>query len=420
MKINRIIISLLALVSAIGAVKAENNVVSPYSRFGYGLICDQANTVQRSMGGVGYAMRSGRQINFMNPASYAGMDSLTFLFDIGANIKSLETKDAGEKGSNFTGGLDYITLQVPLTKWLGASAGLIPYSEVGYSFGDEIVNGSNAHSGNGALNEVYLGLGATPVKGLSLGVNASYMFGTLVNDTYIYSEGTENVSSSTSLFERVIEVRDYNLRFGVQYRAKLNADHAVTVGAVYSPKKTFMGHTYGIKYDVTNDQTPDTIARRKLDGNAQMAETWGAGINYEWGDRLMAEVDFTWQPWKNAKFASLQGFNDGAASFDNRWKIGAGVQFVNRPRGSWVQRINYRLGVYYCNDYIKIGDNSLREIGVSLGFGLPAPSTKTMVNLSLEYKNRQAHPSPLVKENYFVVTVGVNFNELWFWRNKLK
>lgn len=28
--------------------------------------------------------------------------------------------------------------------------------------------------------------------------------------------------------------------------------------------------------------------------------------------------------------------------------------------------------------------------------------------------------SPLVKENYFMVTLGVNFNELWFWRNKLK
>lgn len=410
----------MALAASAGLMRAENNTVSPYSRFGYGLISDQANTVQRSMGGVGYAMRSGRQINFMNPASYAGMDSLTFLFDMGGNIKSLRTTDAGESGSNFTGGLDYITLQVPITKWLGASAGLIPYSETGYSFGDEIVNGSNAHSGSGALNEVYLGFGATPVKGLSLGVNVSYLFGTLINDTYVYSDGGENASSSTSLFERVIEVRDYNLRFGLQYRLKLNENNALTVGAIYSPKKTFMGHTYGVKYDVNSDSAPDTIANVKLNGNAQMAETWGAGINYEWGGRVMAEVDFTYQPWKNVKYATINGFNDGGASFNDRWKVGFGLQFVNRPRGSWFQRINYRVGAYYCNDYIKVGDNSLREIGASIGFGLPAPSSKTMVNLSLEYKNRQAHPSPLVKENYFVLTLGVNFNELWFWRNKLK
>lgn len=420
MKINRIIISLLVLVAAAAGVKAENNTVSPYSRFGYGLIADQANTVQRSMGGVGYAMRSGRQINFMNPASYAGMDSLTFLFDMGGNIKSLHTSDSGESGSNFTGGLDYITLQVPLTKWLGASAGLIPYSEVGYSFGDEIVNGSDAHSGSGSLNEVYLGFGAKPFKGFSLGFNVSYLFGTLINDTYIYSDGGDNASSSTSLFERVIEVRDYNVRVGLQYSFPLGEGNAMTLGAVYSPKKTFLGRTYGVKYDVTSDQAPDTIANVKLKDRAQMAETWGAGISYDWQGRVLAEVDFTYQPWKDVKFATLDGFNDAGASFGNRWKVAAGVQFVNRPRGSWFQKVNYRLGGYYCNDYIRIGDNSLREIGVSFGLGLPAPSSKTMVNLSFEYKNRQATPSALVKENYFVVTLGVNFNELWFWRNKLR
>lgn len=43
-----------------------------------------------------------------------------------------------------------------------------------------------------------------------------------------------------------------------------------------------------------------------------------------------------------------------------------------------------------------------------------------MVNLAFEYRHRQATPAPLVKENYFMVTVGVNVNELWFWRNKIR
>jgi hypothetical protein len=119
------------------------------------------------------------------------------------------------------------------------------------------------------------------------------------------------------------------------------------------------------------------------------------------------------------KYLTIEGFNAGAANFDNRWKVSAGVQYINRPRGSWLQRVNYRLGAYYCNDYIMVGSNNVREKGVSLGFGLPVPSAKTMVNLTFEYKNRQANPTPLVKENYFVVTLGLNFNELWFWRNRL-
>lgn len=414
MKLNRLIAGLIALTAALPAVMAQNATVTPYSRFGYGILSEQSNAVQRAMGGVGYAMRSGRQINFMNPASYAAMDSLTFLFDMAVNMKSLSTKEGDLSGNNFTGGLDYITLQVPLTKWLGASAGLMPFSEVGYSFGDEIANGTNTHSGSGGLNQLYVGFGAKPVKGLTVGANISYLFGTLVNDTYIYTS-----SASTSLFERLIEVRDYNLRFGVQYGCKFAVDHEITLGVVYSPKKSLHGHTYGIKYDVTADAAPDTIAAVSLKGNSQLPATWGAGLNYSWQNRLMAEADFTYQPWKNVKTATLENF-DTPNRFNDRWRVGLGLQFVNRPRGSWIQRVNYRLGAFYCNDYIKAGDNSVREKGISLGFGLPAPATKTMVNLTFEYRNRQAHPQPLVKENYFVVTLGVNFNELWFWRNKLR
>ena len=265
------------LVATVPAIWAQNSTVTPYSRFGYGMLSEQSNAMQRGMGGVGYAMRSGRQINFMNPASYAAIDSLTFLFDMAVNLKTLRTTEGESGGTNFTGGLDYITMQVPLTKWLGASAGLMPYSEVGYSFGDEIVNGTNSRTGSGGLNQLYVGFGAKPFNGFTLGFNVSYLFGTLINDTYVYTS-----SSSTALFERVIEVRDYNLRFGLQYGLKLTPDHELTIGAVYSPKKSFRGHTYGVKYDVSADQEPDTIANISLKGNAEMPETWGAGISYKW------------------------------------------------------------------------------------------------------------------------------------------
>ncbi|MDE6309012.1 MAG: hypothetical protein K2L81_02330, partial [Muribaculaceae bacterium] len=53
-------------------------------------------------------------------------------------------------------------------------------------------------------------------------------------------------------------------------------------------------------------------------------------------------------------------------------------------------------------------------------FRTPAPGSKTIVNIGLEYKHRQAHPAPLLKENYFCLTIGVNFNEMWFWRSKIR
>lgn len=401
------------------AVTAQNNSMTPYSRYGYGILGDNATSSQRAMGGVGYAMNSGRQINVMNPASYAAIDTLTFLFDMGANIKQLWTTDGGEKGKNFGGGLDYITMQFPLGKYMGGSVGLLPYSEVGYSFGDRIDNGSNAREGSGGINQAYLGVSGRPFKGFTVGANISYLFGTILNDTYAYTN-----TGSHSLFERVMTVRDWNVRFGVQYSFTVGQKHRVTAGAVYSPGKSFRGHTYGVYYAQKTGETTysaDTVGYTSLRGKYSMPATWGAGLSYEWNNRLLAEVDFTYQPWKDAKYASLEGFE--STRFDNRWKVAAGVQYTPHPRGKYLQRVQYRLGAFYNHDYLMVGDNNITDYGVSVGFGLPAaitPMMRTVINLSVEYSHRQARPNPLIKENYLTVTLGVNFNELWFWQNKLK
>jgi hypothetical protein len=82
--------------------------------------------------------------------------------------------------------------------------------------------------------------------------------------------------------------------------------------------------------------------------------------------------------------------------------------------------MSYRAGAFYNRDYIMVGDNHVRDYGISCGVGFPAHSSKTIINLGFEYKQRQATPNPLLKENYFNLTLGVNFNGTWFYRNKLK
>ncbi len=67
-----------------------------------------------------------------------------------------------------------------------------------------------------------------------------------------------------------------------------------------------------------------------------------------------------------------------------------------------------------------VENNHVRDYGVSVGLGLPAISSKTMINLGFEYHNRQATPDPLLREKYFNVTLGINFNQLWFFQNKLR
>ncbi len=411
MKSFRTIIFAAAVMASITAVAQLS--MSPYSRYGYGLLNDNATSAQRAMGGVGYAMNSGRQINVMNPASYAWCDSLTFLYDIGMDVTRLWSKDSGGSGKNFGGGLDYMTMQFPITRWLGGSVGLLPYSSVGYSFGSDIDNGSVSSSGSGGLNQPYLGFGALPFKGFSIGFNASYLFGTTTNDIYAITD-----AGSTSLFERVIQVRDYHLQFGAQYSHQLTRKNRLTVGVTYSPGKSLLGHMWGVYYDVNNDATPDTVGYTSLHGKCSLPATYGVGIAYEWNKRILAEIDFTYQPWADVKYQAIEGFE--SSKFDNRWKLAGGLQWQPNPRGNYAHRIQYRCGAYYNHDYLNVSGNNVREWGASIGFGLPVTANKTVVSLGFEYKHRQAHPDPLVKEQYFNITVGVNFNEMWFWRNKIR
>ena len=172
------------------------NVNTPYSMYGFGVIGDRATSMQRQMGGVGYALQSGRQINVMNPASYAAIDSLTFLFDIGADLSFIWNREGNNKDHATGGGLDYVTMQFPLSKHIGASIGMLPYSGVGYAFGNEVAHGALENQGQGGINMAYFGI-AGKVAGFSVGANVSYNFGTIQNDVYT------TPSSGQSLFEHI-------------------------------------------------------------------------------------------------------------------------------------------------------------------------------------------------------------------------
>lgn len=418
MKISKILFGILAL-QFFGAtmLSAQNGTMTPYSRYGYGILNDNATAAQRSMGGVGYAMNSGRQINVMNPASYASVDSLTFLFDMGVDFTALwqseivNDKKASDK--NFGGGLDYVTMQFPIGKYMGASFGILPYSSVGYAFGSEIENGATSRQGTGSINQLYVGFAGKLYKGLSLGVNVAYLFGTTFNDSYAFTD-----NGSTSLFEREFDVRDWRMDIGLQYSRYVSRKNRLSLGVVYSPKKDFNGHAITYAYDINQETAPVETENISLKGNFSMPETWGAGIAWEWDKRLMVEADFTYQPWSKTKYRGVDQ-NSTDAQLDDRYKMALGMQFLPKLRGNYLQSIQYRAGGFFNHDYLRILGNNVREYGASIGFGLPVPSFKTIINVGLEWRHRQANPQPLIKENYLCVTLGLNINELWFRQSKI-
>lgn len=420
----RILAALVVALASVCVLEAQNTT-SPYSMYGYGVLRDGATSMQRQMGGIGYALQSGRQINAMNPASYASIDSLTFLWDIGADVcmnwrKDVTPAGVSEKGHGVGGGLDYVTMQFPLSKYMGMSIGLIPFSSVGYSFGDEIMHGSLSNQGTGGISQLYAGV-AGKFKGFSVGANVSYDFGNVINDTYAYT-----ATGNQTLFEHVMQVRDFNVTLGAQYTAKLSRFNRLTFGVTYTPKKSLHGKTWAAFWDITAETAADTVGYTKLGGKYYRPTAIGAGVNFtrERTSRIMVEADFSWQNWSKAAFPALKDDLDQTVvlsqQFNDRMRFALGAEFVPKLRGNYVQRIAYRIGANYARDYIKIGDNSLREFTLACGFGLPTIEGKTVVNLGFEWKRRQASPQTLIKEDYFNITLGLNFNELWFFKRKIK
>lgn len=414
MKYSKIIV-LAAVCMAVSLGMSAQVSSSPYSKVGYGLLSDNASSIQRSMGGVGYAMQDGRTINVMNPASYAQVDSLTFLWDFGLDLTNVWSKEGSKSGHTLGGGLDYLTAHFKLAKHLGGSFGLLPYSSVGYSFGNDIDGGSEYRSGSGGLLQLYAGVGYEPIKNLSVGANVAYLFGTTVNNNTVTI-----ASSSSTLFQRTMQVRDYNVSAGVQYVIPLGKFDKVVVGATYSPKKSFHGNTWGSYYD-TQDSKLDSVGYTSLSGKYEQPHSIGAGVSYTHRN-ILVEADFTYQDWSSVKYSPIEGFESTAMKFDTRWKAAAGVQFSPDMRGSYLGAVKFRLGGFYNHDYINIMGNNVRDYGASIGAGFPVPGAtgKTTVNLGFEWKRRQAAPAKLIQEDYFNITLGINFNEVWFWKNKIR
>lgn len=412
---------LLALLLISQLVVAQGSGSSPYSQYGYGMLDDNSFGAGRGMGGVGYALQSNRQINVMNPASYASMDSLTFLTDMGISFQNTFLEEDGTNQSVANASLEYLAIQFPLSKRMAASIGMVPYSAVSYSYLQSIPYSTNSDeeagtaysTGTGSINQAYIGIGANLYKGLSVGVNFSYLFGSL---TYNNTIAPSSISEYSVYYEQMT-VRDYHLQIGVQYKMNLSKQESLTLGAVYTPKKNLLGD-YTIAqyaYDSSSTLSTSVIDTLDLGDSYELPQSLGFGVSYIRDNSLTLAADVTYQNWSNVLYAGEEG------NFSDRLKVAVGAEIVPSPRSrKYLERVSYRAGAFYSNSYITMYGDPLREMGASIGLGLPVTGDKSLVNLSLEYVNRQPSSTSLITEQYLRVSVGVTFNEMWFFKRRLE
>ena len=413
----------LLLTMVTGMAIAQNNTNSPYTRYGYGDLSDQSFGNSKAMGGIAFGLRDGAQINPLNPASYTAIDSLTFIFEGGVSLQNMNISGGGVKLNAKNSSFDYLAMQFRLHPRVAMSIGLLPFSNVGYSVSDSKVdNGvsqTRSFTGDGGLHQLYGGIGVKVLKNLSLGVNASYFWGDITRTrTIIYPATSESYSY---IQQMGLSISDYKLDFGAQYTLDFNKKHSMTIGAVFSPK-----HKLNNDYTVTTQVS--TTNSNNLDATLELPNTFGVGFTYNYDKRLTVGADYSLQQWSKTKFGIKTSDGDVREDFNetytycDRHKISVGAEYIPNLIGrSYLSHIKYRLGAYYTTPYYKIGGkDAAREYGVTAGFGLPVPRSRSILSISVQFVRVSGQESTFVNENIFRVSIGLTFNERWFFKRRVE
>lgn len=211
-----------------------------------------------------------------------------------------------------------------------------------------------------------------------------------------------------------ISVKSYKIDFGAQYTHRFDKDHSATLGVVFSP-----GHNLNNDADtqtqIGNSSTGATVSKRDTIATFGIPLSMGVGVTYMYANRLTVGMDATYQKWGSVKYMNDKG------ALSNAFKVALGAEYIPNPMGrSYLSHVKYRFGAFYSKPYYKIENvRAANEYGVTAGFGLPLPRTRSMLSISAQYVRTEGTQSNFLKENTLRIGIGLTFNERWFFKRKV-
>lgn len=430
-KLSKIGSFLLAFILCINTFAQSNGSSSSYSRFGLGTLEDQAQGFNKAMGGTGLGFRAGNRINTLNPASYSAIDSVTILLDVGMTAAFGNMKQSGNSINVYQCKLDYVNIGLRLYRNLGLSVGFMPYSTIGYDFTRtrkfandtntmQTITSTTNYNGDGGLHQAYLGLGYKLYKGLSVGANASLIWGDYQH-TILEISTSSDYSGLNSI--QTAEIRTWKLDLGVQYPLYLTKNDILTIGATTSIGHKIKSDASLCRFtDVQEDAPIDTIH------NAfDLPYSYGIGATWSHNNNLVVGLDFKQEFWgacRTPQIVTVGGvpkYVSQTGTYKNRTRIAVGAQYTPNPFGSYWKRVQYRIGANYSTPYLKVdGFNGPHEYSLTAGLGLPITNNRSIVNVGIEWLRRTPSTSKLITENYVMLNLGITFNEAWFMKFKIQ
>ena len=414
-KVNKLLVLFFVLFSS-SSLYSQQTTTSPYSRFGLGDFKMQFSPVFNSLGGGGYAINNSDIINPLSPATYSSFKSNSFIFSTGINNEVVDIQSMSKNQTTSNVSLSHIVFGFPLTKKIGSSFGIIPYSSVGYSMEnrDEIYEADMIYNGDGGLSKVYLGGALEIHPNFSIGANASYLFGGLNRRKKLeFDDETIFNSRSNSL----ININGLHYELGAIFSKKIEEKSNISIAfntsnsSELNAKRSNLVETF--QYSGNNEIVKDTFVNSIEKGNMTLPTYTNFGLAYL-KDKWLFIFDYSTQSWSDYSLF------DESDSLVNSQIISSGVQYT--PDISSVsqlyKRCHYRFGISLNTTPLQINNTQLEDKSISFGIGVPIKKNKSTYDFSIILGQRGTTANNLLKENYVNIGLSMTFEGIWFVKQK--
>ena len=396
---------------------SQESTSSPYSRFGLGDLSSQFLPVFNSLGGGGGAFYSDKIINPYSPATYTAFKPNSFLFSTGLSHNMININSTTQNQLVNNTSLSHIILACPITSKLAASAGLIPFSSIGYNLNssDSIYNAEMLYLGDGGISKVYLGGALKINNNFSVGLNASYLFGGLNRRKKLdFNDETIFNSRSNSL----INLKGFYYELGAIYNKEIKSSTANLTLAInasnsteISAKRSTIIETF--EYSGDYELVKDTFLNTVENGNMILPKFTSLGVAYTQGQWLFVG-DYSVQNWSDYE---IFGEMD---SLKNSTRISSGLQYTPDINSvtSFYKNCHYRLGISLFTTPLQINNIQLEDRSISFGIGIPIKRNKSTYDLSIVLGERGTTSNDLLKEQYIRFGFSMSFEGIWFVKRK--
>lgn len=424
-------------------LQAQISSVSPYSKIGIGDLYTNAYSAAQGFAGANLGLVDNTNINFLNPASYSALDLTAF--EIGFQGTSVQqrqsTPDIFEE--NGSAGLRYFAFGLPVKDWWGASIGLQPYSLKGYSISststveDQTI--TRQTDGNGGLNQLFVGNSFEVANGLSLGVNASFVFGKNEESRYILWDNSKFYNAK---IQEVANTRGAYFSFGAQYALQLENDRELGLGLTFSNAMdlsttvgnyayTFIGQP-GLESPIDS-----TASSTSVDSDIRLPSEFGFGFSYGKKKKSLYNGNHAWvingdfHLYNGSEFRNFDGTN---VNMVNGYKAELGGFFIpaetfsrmSKSR-SFTSTIQYRFGGFYEKTPYNVANTDIYNYGMTFGMGIPIRRSNipgvvrvNTINTGLVIGQRGTTSNGLIQETYVNFYLGLTLNDKWFIKYKYR